>query len=114
MTSQIHSYYETSSRETYISTRPRSADDTEIDLVPTYEQWSYLQDENSELEDKIGSLQDDIDDLECQIGNDQSEDLEFFLKDLAAQVNTYGHDPISIINDALKKYGIYLEQRKVA
>lgn len=112
------------SSETYVYARNEITKEISIELVsclddeyqtalcdvPNYETLIEAIDESSRLHIENGHLEECIEQAEARY----DEELEEFWRLFAARVNTFGQDPLSLIADELKKYGLYFDSRVAA
>lgn len=78
--------------------------------VPSYDYHKGMNDLIDTLEREVNRLESEMEEADQRYEEEQSA-LWF---ELATRVNSLGHDPLSIITDELKKYGLYLEMRRAA
>ena len=112
------------STEAYVYARNSATGEISIDLkaslnrdlyeelceVPIYESLNKLINENNRLGIENEHLEERIEQAEARY----DEKVEEFWRWFATQVNTLGHDPLSLIADELKKYELYLDRRIAA
>lgn len=112
------------SNEIYVYARNSATGEISIDLkaslnrelyeelceVPSYESLNELIEENNRLDIENERLEECIEQAEARY----DEEVEEFWRWFATQVNTLGHDPLSLIADELKKYELYLDRRIAA
>lgn len=80
---------------------------TAIYDVPSYKDLNELIDESNRLHIENENLEERIEQAESRYG----EEVEGFWRWFATQVNTFGYDPLSLIADEIKKYGLYFDSR---
>lgn len=78
----------------------------EVPIYEIYESLNELIDENNRLDIENEHLEERIEQAEARY----DEKVEEFWRWFATQVNTLGHDPLSLIADELKKYELYLDR----